>query len=119
MAIVPGIDHVAMESPDPERAAAFYDRLLGGRVVKAEGHPVMAYFRTGALAFHEPSGPDDHVGIRVSESERTELARRLEAEGIEAEERDHGIAVGLFFRDPDGRLVEAITYRSGDDPRRP
>ena len=27
------------------------------------------------------------------------------------------IAVGLFFRDPDGRLVEAITYSSGDDAR--
>ena len=27
------------------------------------------------------------------------------------------IAIGLFFRDLDGRLVEAITYRSGDDPR--
>jgi hypothetical protein len=25
-------------------------------------------------------------------------------------ERDHGLAVGLFFEDPDGRLIEAITY---------
>jgi catechol 2,3-dioxygenase-like lactoylglutathione lyase family enzyme len=119
MAIVPGIDHVALESPDPERAAAFYERLLGARVVTAEGHPVMTYFRTGALALHEPGSADEHVGIRVSESERVELARRLEAEGIEAEECDHGIAVGLLFRDPDGRLVEAITYRSAEDPRRP
>jgi catechol 2,3-dioxygenase-like lactoylglutathione lyase family enzyme len=119
MAIVPGIDHVAFESPDPDAAAAFYECFLGARVVKAEGHPVMAYVRTGALAFHKPDGPGEHVAFRVSESERAELAKRLEAEGIESEERDHGIAVGLFFRDPDGRLVEAITYRSGDDPRRP
>jgi catechol 2,3-dioxygenase-like lactoylglutathione lyase family enzyme len=113
------IDHVAVPSPDPDAAAAFYARLLGARVVKSEGHPVMAYFRTGALAFHEPSGPDQHVGIRVSEQERAELARRLDSEGIEHEEHDHGIAIGLFFRDPDGRLVEAITYRGADDPRRP
>jgi catechol 2,3-dioxygenase-like lactoylglutathione lyase family enzyme len=113
------VDHVAFESPDPDRAAAFYERLLGARVVKTEGHPVMAYFRTGALALHEPGGPEQHTAFRVSEEERAELARRLDAEGIETEERDHGIAVGLFFRDPDGRLVEAITYRSGDDPRRP
>ena len=119
MPIVPGIDHVAFESPDPDAAAKFYERLLGARVVKAEGHPVMAYFRTGALAFHEPSGPDQHVGFRVSEAERVELARKLDAERIDNEERDHGIAVGLFFRDPDGRLVEAISYRSGEDPRRP
>jgi catechol 2,3-dioxygenase-like lactoylglutathione lyase family enzyme len=117
--MVPRIDHVALESPDPDRAAAFYERLLGARVVKAEGHPVMAYVQAGALAFHEPGGPGRHVGFRVSDEQRAELARRLEAEGIETEERDHGIAVGLFFRDPDGRLVEAITYRSGYDPRRP
>lgn len=119
MPIVPGIDHVAFPSPDPDAAAAFYERLLGARVVKTEGHPVMAYFGIGALAFHEPSGPDQHVGFRVSEEGRAELARRLDSEGIAHEERDHGIAVGLFFRDPDGRLVEAITYRSADDPRRP
>lgn len=114
-----GIDHVAFESSDPQRAAAFYELLLGARVVEAEGHPVMAYLRTGALAFHQPDGPGPHVAFRVSESERAELAKRLDDEGIANEERDHGIAVGLFFRDPDGRLVEAITYRSGDDPRRP
>jgi len=113
------IDHVALESPDPDRAAAFYERVLGARVVKAEGHPVMAYVRAGALAFHKPGGPGQHVGFRVSEQERAELAERLEGEGIDHHESDHGIAVGLFFRDPDGRLVEAITYRSGDDPRRP
>lgn len=110
---------MAYESPDPDAAAAFYERLLGARVVKAEGHPVMAYLRTGALAIHEPGGPGQHTAFRVTEQERAELARRLDDEGIEHEERDHGIAVGLFFRDPDGRLVEAITYGSGEDPRRP
>ena len=43
----------------------------------------------------------------------------LDEAGVEWHERDHGIATGLFFRDPDGRLLEAITYASGDDPRRP
>jgi catechol 2,3-dioxygenase-like lactoylglutathione lyase family enzyme len=112
------IDHVAFESPDPDAAAAFYERLFGARVVKTEGHPVMAYLRTGALALHKPGGAEQHTGFRVSEAERAELARRLDDEGIEHEERDHGIAVGLFFRDPDGRLVEAITYRSAEAPRR-
>jgi hypothetical protein len=54
----------------------------------------------------------------VSEEERAEIRRRLEEEGIETRERDHGIAVGVFFEDPDGRLIEAITYYSGEDPRR-
>ena len=112
------LDHVALETTDPDRAASFYERFLGARVVRTEGHPVMAYTDAGALALHKAGGSGDHVAFRVREEDRVELARRLDAAGIEHEERDHEIAVGLFFRDPDGRLVEAITYRGGDDPRR-
>jgi len=114
---MPRLDHAAFETADPDSTAAFYERILGARVVKAEGHPVMAYVGNTGFAFHELGGPGDHVGVRVSEEERTELKNRLEQAGIEFEERDHEIAVGLFFRDPDGRLLEAITYSSGADPR--
>jgi catechol 2,3-dioxygenase-like lactoylglutathione lyase family enzyme len=113
------LDHAAFETPDPDRAAAFYKRIFGARVVKAEGHPVMAYVANTGFAFHEPDGPGDHVGVRVTPAERAEIKRRLDEAGVEWEERDHGIAKGLFFRDPDGRLLEAITYAGGDDPRRP
>jgi catechol 2,3-dioxygenase-like lactoylglutathione lyase family enzyme len=113
------IDHVAVESTDPGRTAAFYERFLGARIVRSEGHPVMAYVQSGALAIHEPGRPGSHIAFRVSDGDRTALKRQLEEVGIEAVERDHEIAVGLFFRDPDGRLLEAITYRSADDPRRP
>ena len=113
------IDHVAVETPDPDAAAAFYERVLGARVVKAEGHPVMAYVGATGFAFHEPDGPGPHTAVRVSEAEREQIKRRLDEAGVEWRERDHGIGVGLFFRDPDGRQLEAITYASGDDPRRP
>jgi catechol 2,3-dioxygenase-like lactoylglutathione lyase family enzyme len=116
---MPRIDHAAFESPDPDRAAAFYERVFGARIVKAEGHPVMAYVANTGFAFHEPDGPGDHVGVRVTDEERAQLKHRLDEAKVDWEERDHGIAKGVFFRDPDGRLVEAITYESGDDPRRP
>jgi catechol 2,3-dioxygenase-like lactoylglutathione lyase family enzyme len=108
---MPRIDHVAVESPDPARAALFYERFLGARIVRTEGHPVMAYFQQGAIAIHKQGGPGTHVGIRVSESERAALKQALDEAGIANEERDHEIAVGLFFEDPDGRQLEAITYR--------
>jgi len=113
------IDHVAVESPDPDRCAAFYERSLGARIVRAQGHPVMAYLSSGSIAIHEPHRAGPHTAFRVSEEERAQLMRSLDAAGIESEERDHEIAVGLFFRDPDGRLLEAITYRGREDPRRP
>jgi catechol 2,3-dioxygenase-like lactoylglutathione lyase family enzyme len=116
---MPRLDHAAFETPDPDATAAFYERVFGARVVKAKGHPVMAYVGNTGFAFHEPGGPGDHVGVRVSDEEREALKRRLDENGIEWRERDHGIAVGVFFADPDGRQLEAITYASGDDPRRP
>jgi catechol 2,3-dioxygenase-like lactoylglutathione lyase family enzyme len=112
------LDHAAFESADPEAAAEFYERVLGARVVRAEGHPVMAYVGNTGFAFHERGGPGDHVAVRVDEDERAQIRQRLEEIGVEWDERDHGIATGLFFRDPEGRLLEAITYSGGDDPRR-
>jgi catechol 2,3-dioxygenase-like lactoylglutathione lyase family enzyme len=40
---MPRLDHAAFETTDPEGVAAFYERVFGARVVKVEGHPVMAY----------------------------------------------------------------------------
>lgn len=114
---MPRLDHAAFESNDPDATATFYERILGARVVKAEGHPVMAYIGNSGFAFHERGGPGNHIAVRVSAGERAEIKRRLEEAGIECDERDHEIAVGLFFRDPEGRLLEALTYVSGDDPR--
>jgi catechol 2,3-dioxygenase-like lactoylglutathione lyase family enzyme len=115
---MPRIDHAAFESDDPRATAAFYERILGAKLVEAEGHPVMAYVGNTGFAFHERGGPGDHVAVRVSEDERAEIKRRLDEAGIDSDERDHEIAIGLFFRDPEGRLLEAITYTSGEDPRR-
>jgi catechol 2,3-dioxygenase-like lactoylglutathione lyase family enzyme len=114
---MPRLDHAAFETDDPRATAAFYERILGARVVEAEGHPVMAYVGNTGFAFHERGGPGDHVAVRVSAAERAEIKRHLDQAGIENEEADHEIAIGLFFEDPDGRLLEAITYRSGEDPR--
>src|SRR3954462_391279 len=114
---MPRLDHAAFETEDPDSTAGFYERILGARVIKTEGHPVMAYVGNTGFAFHERGGPGDHGGVRVSAGERAEVKRRLEQAGIDFHERDHGIAEGLFFRDPDGRILEAITYASGDDPR--
>jgi catechol 2,3-dioxygenase-like lactoylglutathione lyase family enzyme len=108
---MPRIDHVAVETRDPDETAAFYEQLFGARIEKHEGHPVMAYVGNTGFAFHDRGGPGDHTGIRMTAEEQEELKRRLDEAGIEWAERDHEIAVGVFFEDPDGRLLEAIAYR--------
>jgi catechol 2,3-dioxygenase-like lactoylglutathione lyase family enzyme len=104
------IDHVSVTSGNPEGVAQFYERVFGARVVKTEGHPVVAYLGNAGFALHAEGHAPPHTGIRVSEEERAAIKERLEAEGIASWEHDHGIAIGLFFEDPDGRLIEAITY---------
>ena len=116
---MPRIDHVAVETDDPDATAKFYEQIFGAQVVKAEGHPVMAYVGNTGFAFHTIGGPGSHTGVRVSNDELEALKQRLDDAGVEWEERDHGLAVGVFFDDPDGRRLEAIAYRSRDDPRRP
>jgi catechol 2,3-dioxygenase-like lactoylglutathione lyase family enzyme len=113
------IDHVAVESPNPEAAAAFYECVLGARIVRTEEHPVAAYLGNTGFAIHAEGRARPHTGIRVSEQERAAIKERLDAEGIASVERDHGLAVGLFFEDPDGRLLEAITYSGVAYPRMP
>ena len=116
---MPRIDHVAVESEDPAATAAFYERFFGARIVRTEGHPVMAYLGTTAFALHEPGGAGPQTWVRVSELELEELKREPVSAGVFWRERDHGIAVGVFFEDPDGRRVEAIWYRGGENPSRP
>lgn len=113
------IDHVAVVTDDPDGLAAFYERIFEARVVRTEGHPVMAYLGNTGLALHAEGHAPPHTAIRVSDEERAAVKARLDAEGIKWRERDHGIAIGLFFEDPDGRTIEAITYSGGGDPRRP
>src|SRR5215207_7206139 len=88
---MPRIDHVAVESPDPARCAAFYERFLSARIVRTEGHPLMAYVQSGAIAVHDEGGPGTHIAFRVSEQEREALRTALDEADIEHEERDHGI----------------------------
>jgi catechol 2,3-dioxygenase-like lactoylglutathione lyase family enzyme len=108
---MPRIDHVAVESDDPDAIAEFYERILGARIDKQEGHPVRALLGGTAFAFHETGGPGGHTAVRVTAEEQADLKRRLDEAGIPWDERDHGgAAVGLFFSDPEGRQLEAIVY---------
>ena len=113
------LDHVAVETAEPDTMAQFYEFVFGARVVKREGHPVMAYVGATAFAIHEADGPGPHTAVRLTAEELEQLKDDLDGAGIEWRERDHGIAIGVFFEDPDGRQLEAIWYRGGDDPRRP
>ena len=108
------IDHVAFETDDPERLAAFYEQILDARIVKTEGHPVMAY-----LGEHGACAPRAGAARRTRRSERhaSRSARRSGGDSRSRASRRASETTASpsasSSRDPDGRLIEAITYYSG------
>jgi lactoylglutathione lyase len=99
-----GINHVALEVDDIERALAFYGRLFDIRRVDRE--PGGAFIDLGDqfIAMFEPGANEDrHFGLVVDDKE---AARRvLAAEGVEL------LPTGrLDFRDPFGNRVQIVQY---------
>lgn len=103
-----GVNHVALEVGDVERAIAFYGRFfafeLRGRA------PGMAFVDMGdqflALSEGRRQAPDDHrhFGLVVDDKEAVRSA--LEEAGVEILP-----GRGLDFHDPWGNRVEVVDYR--------
>lgn len=114
----------ALYVDDPERSAAFYGRVFGFRKI-VESHRLIALsmfetnvlllFRKGASANlpktpHDGSG-QDHLAFAISASEWTHWQEWLTVQKIDIED-DRVWELGgrsLYFRDPDGHLLEVAT----------
>lgn len=120
MVEVGSLDHVYYWVTDMDRAVAFYEEVLGLKLLRRDGGN-WAEFDAGPvrLALHaaveghpvEPGGAT--VAFRVDD---VEAARAdLEARGVAI---DHAGEVGTWaryatFRDPDGNTVQVIEYSGG------
>jgi catechol 2,3-dioxygenase-like lactoylglutathione lyase family enzyme len=127
---VEGIIETSVYVTDLERAAAFYERVLGlERVGKEEGRHVflragrgmLLLFRAeetakpgGEIPPHGAEGPV-HFALAVAPEEYGAWREQLDRHGVAIEREkgwgDEGMR-SLFFRDPDGSLVELITART-------
>jgi catechol 2,3-dioxygenase-like lactoylglutathione lyase family enzyme len=125
-----GIVETAIHVEDVARSAAFYERLFGFRRLAGDdrfcafevpGNATFLLFRRGGTPqpIETPGGlipPHDGFG-------HMHFAFKISAESLEACQRElraHGVAIestvrwplggtSLYFRDPDGHLVEVIT----------
>lgn len=122
------LDHVGIEVSELGRAERFYTDILGLSVVARLGDQVLLRCGAQNLAlFHvarSPLTPDErrarighplgkgHHAFKVARADFAEAAARLEAAGVEvAPIIDWGDHDCRYFLDPDGNLLEIVSYR--------
>lgn len=120
----------ALYVDDLERARSFYETVMGLEVMVSDarlvaldagGGSVLLLFRRGAsveggddgrgaIPGHDGRGPV-HLAFAVDAETLSAWRERLEATGvgIESERRWPRGGTSLYFRDPDGHLVELAT----------
>ena len=126
----PALAQVAQRADDLDRAAAFYERLFGWRVLLADerlraldvaGRQVLLLFRAGASDQPNPVPggtvpPHDargriHVAFAIPRDALAAWEARLAALGVAVEGRvaaERG-GTSLYFRDTEGHAVELAT----------
>jgi catechol 2,3-dioxygenase-like lactoylglutathione lyase family enzyme len=123
-----GFDHVALPMMNAEAMIAFY-RSLGLPVTESQ-YLVQVYLGDQMINFHRPEVWHGDLSLRAaaasppcgdlclvwegSQESLAELLRRADVEIIEGPvERQGGrrvVASSVYVRDPDGNLIEFITY---------
>jgi len=115
-----GLDHVVLRSADADRLVRFYVDVLGCHEERRIDTPIrLVQLRAGAglidILAIDGSQPRehnlDHFCLRVDEFAPDAILARLSAAGCspEAPARRYGAdgyGPSIYFRDPDGNLVE-------------
>jgi len=128
---VRGFDHVALPMRDTAAMAAFY-RALGLEVTEND-YLVQVYAGDQMINFHRPSVWERGFDLRapaavppcgdlcfVWEGDAAELATALAAAGasviegpVERQGGRRASGTSVYVRDPDGNLLEFLTYPGG------
>ena len=122
------LDHCVVHVPDWERCNAFYRDVIGAEIVPVAGG--FAYrLPNGQLNLHGPGQIGTPRAAKPVEPGNSDLCfvwpgtveearEHLRAHGVElAGELEGAFARGrgrsVYFRDPDGSLLELVSYASG------
>ena len=121
------LDHCVIAVTDWTRSNAFYRDVVGAEVVDRPGGTFAYRFGDQQLNVHGPGagvGPLARVPVTPGNSDLCfvwdgpveEAVAHLAAHGVEAEEGPvartgaRGTGTSVYFRDPDGSLLEFIIY---------
>ncbi|MEM6933856.1 MAG: VOC family protein [Pseudomonadota bacterium] len=127
MVEISALDHVHLYVADPEAAAAWYNRVLGLRVLpssaRLSGGKYMATPRGQYCATiftgRPPSDGDHTTAFRVTgrlfigfgeQLPHGEVRARSGTSLRASDAADHDLAFSYYFQDPDGNHLELTTY---------
>ncbi|MBZ9820935.1 VOC family protein [Mesorhizobium sp. CA4] len=124
--MIAGIDHFLLTVRSLEATCAFYQRVLGMRRLDEPNRPTALLFGSQKINLHEigrtfepkAKAPTPGSGdfCLVAAVPLAEVQASLEANGVTVEvgpvERTgaRGTMMSVYFRDPDGNLVEVSEY---------
>ena len=124
--MIAGIDHFVLTVASLDVTCAFYQRVLGFERIDAPGRPTALAFGTQKINVHEvartfePKAKSPTPGsgdfCLITDRPLSEVCDRLAANGVVVElgpvERvgARGPMISVYFRDPDGNLVEVSEY---------
>ena len=126
------IDHVHVEVADRDKAAAWYERVLGlerhaalavwaddpmGPLILSagDGEPALSLFARGCAR----ASRDATIAFRFSGADFREFIDALPELGLRhdsgrvltaADMQDHGLSWSFYFNDPDGNRIEVTCY---------
>lgn len=124
--MIVGIDHFVLTVASLEATCAFYQSVLGFERIDTPGRPTALAFGSQKINVHEigrtfePKAKSPTPGsgdfCLITERPLDEIRARLDANGVVLElgpvERigARGPMMSVYFRDPDGNLVEVSRY---------
>lgn len=133
------LHHAAYRCRDSEQTRAFYEDFLGLPLAGAlrieetktgrEVHVLHTFYRLGdgsfIAFFEDPRTPFDfkaqhdfdlHIALEVDRGFQQAMLAKGRAAGIETRGvADHGFIDSIYFRDPNGYVVELCAKRPGHD----
>ena len=127
--MIAGIDHLVLTVADLEATLTFYERVLGMRRLAEAGKPTALLFGQQKINVHqrdrtfEPKAIEPTPGAGdfclVAARPLAEVQAHVEGQGVTIEVGPvprtgaRGTMTSIYFRDPDGNLVEICEYPAG------
>jgi catechol 2,3-dioxygenase-like lactoylglutathione lyase family enzyme len=137
------MDHIVLNVEDNEKMVAFYSKVLmftterleeyhKGEVpfpsVRLNSDTIVDLFPREMWRKSAKTGQGhenlNHLCVALSKEAWGDLQERLQAEGVEIEDGPvprwgaHGTGISIYFRDPEGNLIEARYYEGHNGPKR-